>query len=52
MNGHQPYRVYAERLQVIQFLGDAVEVANAIAVGVVEGADENLVEDRVTPPLS
>ena len=50
MNGHQPDRSNTESLQVIQFLGDAVEVTNAVAVGIIEGADKNLVEDRVMPP--
>ena len=51
MNGHQPNSVDAKRLDVIQFLGDAVEVADAVAVGVVEGADEYFIEDRFIPPV-
>jgi len=32
-------------------LGDAIKVTDAVAVTVIERADEDLVEDRFIPPL-
>ena len=40
---HQPDAADAERLQVVELGGDAVEVADAVAVGVVPAAHEDLV---------
>ena len=41
----QPEAVDAEPLQVVELLGQALEVADAVAVAVVERADQHLVED-------
>ena len=49
---HEPDGIDAERFEIIQFLGDAVEIADAVVVAVVERADENFVEDRGAPPVS
>ena len=48
----QPERVDAELAQVVEFGGDAVEVADAVAVAVAERARIDLVEDGVGPPAS
>ena len=46
----QPDRVDAQRLEVVQPGGDAVEVTDAVAVAVAERARIHLVEHRVRPP--
>ena len=46
----QPDRVDAERLEVVQLGGHAVEVTDAVAVAVAEGAWIHLIEQRVRPP--
>src|SRR5690606_2370174 len=51
VEGGQPDRVHAERDQGGQALPDAVEVAFAVAVGVREAADVDLVDDRVAPQV-
>ena len=46
----QPDRGDAQVLQVVELLGQPLEVADAVAVAVVEGADVQLVDDRVLVP--
>jgi hypothetical protein len=46
----QPDAVDPEPLQVVELLGQAAEVAGAVAVGVEEAADVDLVEDRTLEP--
>ena len=46
----QPEAGDAEILQIGQLLREAGEVADAVAVAVVEGADVGLVDDRVLVP--
>ncbi len=46
----QPDRVDAEVLNVIELLNQALEVADAVAVGIEEGADVQLVNERVFVP--
>ena len=46
----QPDAVDAEPLQVVELLGQAAQVAGAVAVAVVEAADEHLVEDGALVP--
>ena len=46
----QPDRVDAEPREVIEPLGDALEVADAVAVGVLKRARIDLIEDAVPPP--
>ena len=46
----QPDAVDPEPLQVVELLGQAAEVADPVAVGVVEAAYVDLVEDRVLEP--
>ena len=46
----QPERVDAELLQVVELLGQAGEVADAVVVAVEEGADVRLVDDGVLVP--
>jgi len=48
--GEQPEAGDAEILEVIELGDEALEVANAIGVGVRERADVNLVDDRVFVP--
>ena len=56
---HEPDRIDAEVgggggiaiVEVIEFLDQAVEVADAIGPGIREAADEDLVEHRSTGPL-
>ena len=50
VHGRDPDGVDAELLEVVEALGDAVEVADAVAVGVLEGARVDLVDDCVLPP--
>ena len=47
---HQPNCVCAEFLHVIQFLCETVEIANTIAVAVIERAHMDLINDRVLVP--
>ena len=46
----QPDRVDAELLDVVELRGQAPEVADAVVVGVEEGLDVQLVDDRVFVP--
>ena len=48
----QPDGVDAERLDVVEPLGQAAEVADAVAVGVGVGLDVQLVDDRVAVPVA
>jgi hypothetical protein len=38
-------------VQVVELLDEAAEVADAVTVGVLEAADQDLVEDRRLAPL-
>ncbi|GAA3296012.1 hypothetical protein GCM10020295_24640 [Streptomyces cinereospinus] len=49
--GRQPEAVDAEPLEVVELGGQALEVADAVAVAVLEGADEDLVEDGALEPV-
>ena len=51
VDGREPQHLDAEVRQVRNLLGDAGQVADAIAVGVVEGAGVDLVDHRFLPPL-
>ena len=46
----QPQHVHAEVGQIIETAGDALQVADAVAVGILEGTRIDLVDDRVGPP--
>jgi hypothetical protein len=46
-----PQAVDAEPLEVVQLLGQPLEVADPVPVGVLEGADQYLVEDRRLEPV-
>src|SRR5579862_8805798 len=48
----QPERIDAELAQVIEMRGDAVEVADAVAIRVGKTARIDLIEDRVLPPMA
>src|SRR6185369_1619653 len=48
---HEPEGVDAEVAQIIELRGQALEIADAVAVRVGEAAHENLVEDRAARPL-
>jgi len=47
----QPDGVHTKLLQVIQMLGDAVQIARAVVVTVGKAARIQLVDDRVLPPV-
>ena len=47
----QPEAVDAQPLQIVELGGDALEVADAVAVAVLEGADEDFVEDGAFEPV-
>src|SRR5947207_12277225 len=50
---HQPDAVDAQVVaEVVEFGGEAVEVADAVAIGVGEAAHEDLVEDCAARPLA
>ena len=51
VDGIQPDGVDAERLEIVEMRGDAVEVADAVAVRVGKRARINLIEDASLPPL-
>jgi hypothetical protein len=46
-----PEAVHAQPVQVVELLDQSLEVARAVAVGVAERADEDLVEDRGLEPV-
>ncbi len=48
---HQPDRVDAEVLDVAELGGEALEVADAVVVGIEEGLDVELVDDRIHVPV-
>ena len=48
----QPQAVDAEPGQVVEFVDQAAQVTGAVAVGVGEGPDQHLVEDRALVPLA
>ncbi len=50
VEGQQPDRADPELLEVGQLVDQALKVAAAVAVAVVEGSDMNLVDDRVLVP--
>ncbi len=47
----EPDRVDAQALEVVEFLGDAFQIADAVAVRVKERLDIDLVDDVGLPPL-
>ena len=46
----QPQHVHAEVGEVVETAGDALQVADAVAVGIREGTRVDLVDHRVRPP--
>ena len=48
--GEEPERRHAEALEIVEPLGETAEVAHAVPVAVLEGADAELVDDRVPVP--
>ena len=46
----QPKSVYAEVLQVVELLGQPLEVANTIAIAIKKGFDMQLVDDCILVP--
>jgi len=50
VEGQQPHRAHAQLLDVVELGGEALEVADAVAVRVVERLDVHLVDDRVLVP--
>src|SRR6202012_4153146 len=50
VHGRDPDGIDAEALEVVEALGDAVEVADAVAVGVLIATGIDLVDDCVLPP--
>ena len=46
----QPHHVHAEICEVVETAGDALQVADAVAVRVLEGTRVDLVDHRVGPP--
>src|SRR6185312_1436373 len=47
---HKPDRVYAKLLKIVELLGQAAKIADAVAVGVEKRADVDLVNDRILVP--
>ena len=47
----QPDRIDAERAQIVEMRGDAVEIADAVAVRIGKRARIDLIEDGALPPL-
>jgi hypothetical protein len=50
VHGSDPYSVHAEVLKVVEARGDAVEIADTVAVGILVGTRIDLVHDGVLPP--
>ena len=50
VEGHEPEATRAEAGEVVDALGQALEVADAVAVLIEEGLDVEAVHDRVLPP--
>jgi len=50
VHGRDPDSIHAEVLEVVQALRDAVQIADAVAVRVLETARINLVNDGIVPP--
>src|SRR4026209_104213 len=50
VDGHQPEAPDSQIVQIIQLFDDAVEIADAVAIAVTKGTDEDLIEYRVVPP--
>jgi hypothetical protein len=50
VHGHDPEAVHAQFLEIVQFTGQAGEVAVPVAVAVAKGADVDLIEDGVFVP--
>ena len=46
----EPHHVHAEVGEVVETAGDALQVADAVAVGILEGTRVDLVDHRVGPP--
>ena len=51
VDGRQPQDVDPQRLQVVEAAPDAPQVADPVAVGVLEGARVDLVDDGALPPV-
>src|SRR5579863_4207876 len=51
VNRIQPDRIDAERGQVVEMRGDAVEIADSVAVRICKRARIDLVEDGTLPPM-
>jgi hypothetical protein len=47
---HKPYRVDPQFLEVVELFFKPSKIADAIPVAVVEGADVDLIDDRVLVP--
>ena len=52
IDGREPDGVDAQALQVVEARGDAIEVANTVAVRVLKAARIDFVDDRVLPPVT
>ncbi len=50
VEGEQPQRIDAEPMQVVELLGEAGEVPDAVVVAVEEGAHVRLIDDGVLVP--
>src|SRR5215510_2681956 len=50
INRRDPHCVDAQRLQIVEPCADAVQVADAVAVAVLERAWIDLIDDSVLPP--
>lgn|SRR5579862_731734 len=48
--GHQPNRIDAKFLEIVQFLGEAAKIPDSIPRAVVESTDVDLVDDSVFVP--
>ena len=48
----KPDNIYTQLRQVRDFFGDAGQIADTIAIGVVEGTRVNLVNNGLLPPLN
>ena len=52
VNRGKPDNIYTQLRQIRNFFGDTGQIADAVAIGVVEGTRVNLVHNGLLPPLN
>ena len=50
VDGGEPQHIHAKTCKIVKTTGDALDVANAVAIGILEGTRVNLIDHRIGPP--